>query len=159
MKNLIILTLIALATVCVLGGLSYVTASWYVNLDPAATTAIWPIFWSVFNSILLLATLLVVAYYTYETYHLRKATVDSNTLSFRPILIFDAGAPFCTVKNKGNGPALNISLIIWDGAKMKVTADNAVPGIMSTGNDSYCFNAHVEIDSAGFKKDYRVFLP
>lgn len=151
MKKFATLFFFIMVAVGSLVAISYAIANFYGPATPTTTT-IWSNFWSVFNNIVLLATLLVVAYYTYETYHLRKATVDSNALSFRPILIFDAGAPFCTVKNKGSGPALNVALIIWDGAKMKVTADSSVPGIMPPGNDSYCFNAHVEIDSAGFKK-------
>lgn len=151
MKKYAISLFFVVAVVGSLVAISYIIANCY-GPTASATTTIWSNFWSVFNNVILMATLLVVAYYTYETYHLRRATVDSNALSFRPILIFDAGASFCTVKNKGNGPALNAALIIWDGAKMKVTADSTVPGIMPPGNDSYCFNNHVEIDSAGFKK-------
>jgi hypothetical protein len=144
-------TAICFVVVSMLAGISYAIAAWY-GLAGSSPSPLWANFWSVFSNVILLATLLVVVYYTYETYNLRKATVDSNALSFRPILVFDAGAPFCTVKNKGNGPALNICLIIWDGSKMKVTADSAVPGIMPPGNDSYCFVAHEEMDSVGFKK-------
>ncbi|AQT60423.1 hypothetical protein [Cellvibrio sp. PSBB023] len=133
-------------------GISFVIAKCLGPDASTMTSPIWSNFWQVLNNLVLLATLLVVAYYTYETYCLRKAAVENNTLSYRPILIFDAGAQFCTVKNKGYGPALNTALIIWDGKTMRVTADSAVPGIMAPGIDSYCFNAHIEVDSAGFKK-------
>lgn len=136
--------------VVVIAALSWGISTCYGPVDSTAPS-LWSNFWAVFNNLVLLATLLVVGYYTYETYQLRKTAVNGNALTFRPILIFDAEAPFCTVKNKGNGPALNICLIIWDGAKMKVTSDSAVPGIMPP-SDSYLFNAQIEIDSAGFKK-------
>lgn len=150
-KKYAITLFIVVATMGSLVTISYLIASYYGPAD-SATTTIWLNFWSVFNNVVLMATLLVVAYYTYETYHLRRATVDSNALSFRPILIFVNGAPFCTVQNKGYGPALNVVLIIWNGSMMKVTVDSAVPGIIPPGNDTYCFNNHIEIDSTGFKK-------
>lgn len=150
MKKFICSVILVVLVVAVLAAASWGISAYYGPID-SNLTARWSNFWAVFNNVVLLVTLLVVGYYTYETYQLRKATVDSNALSFRPILIFDAGAQFCTVKNKGNGPALNICLIIWDGSKMKVTSDSAVPGIMPP-SDSYLFNAHVEVDSAGFKK-------
>ena len=132
-----------------------VTTSLYIsiNFGPISppSNSNWANFWAVFSNLTLLVTLLIVAYYTYETQNLRKATVESNALSFRPILVFNAGpAPFCTVTNEGNGPALNVCLIIWDGKKMKITSDNTVPGIIPT-KDSYHFNSHVDFDSAGFK--------
>lgn len=151
MKKLAITFFWASGTICSLAIISYVIVICCGPTTSTPTTT-WSNFWSVFNNIVMLATLLVVGYYTYETYHLRIAAVDSNALSFRPILIFDAGAAFCTVKNKGNGPALNTALIIWDGSRLKVTSDNSVPGIISPETDSYLFNNHVEIDSAGFKK-------
>lgn len=150
MKKFTVFLLVTLAAIVVLTGISIGVTYWFGPTDPSCPT-LWVNFWSVFNNVVLATTLIVVAYYTYETYQLRKATFDSNALSFRPILIFDASATFCTVKNKGSGPALNVCLIIWDGSKMKVTADHTVPGIMPTGDASYCFNTHVEIDSAGFQ--------
>ena len=150
MKKLIYSAILVVLLVAALAAASWGISACYGPID-STNTARWSNFWAVFNNLVLLATLIVVGYYTYETYQLRKATVDSNALSFRPILIFDAAAPFCTVRNKGNGPALNVSLIIWDGSKMKAAGDSAVPGIMPPG-DSYLFNAHVEVDSAGFKK-------
>lgn len=150
MKKLIYSAILVILVVTVLAATSWGISAYYGPID-SIVTARGSNFWAVFNNLVLLVTLLVVGYYTFETYQLRKATVDSNALSFRPILIFDAAAPFCTVKNKGNGPALNVCLIIWDGSKMKVTGDSAVPGIMPPG-DPYLFNAHVEVDSVGFKK-------
>lgn len=151
MKKSVVFGLFTVAALAVLAGFSYGVTWWFSPTD-STCPSLWANFWAAFNNVVLAATLIVVAYYTYETHQLRKATVDSNALSFRPILIFDAGAPFCTVKNKGNGPALNTCLIIWDGSKMKVAADNTIPGIMPVGNDAYCFNTHIEIDSAGFKE-------
>jgi hypothetical protein len=154
-KKLLLWILIAALTVGVLAAASYAIALRCAPSPVGAApevAAIWQNFWAVFNNLVLTATLLVVAYYTYETYRLRRAAVESNVLSYRPILVFDAAAPFCTVKNKGYGPALNIALLIWDGNTLKVSADSEVPGIMPPGNDSHRFNVHVEIDSAGFKK-------
>jgi hypothetical protein len=149
-KKLIYSAILVILVAAMLATTSWGISAYYGPID-SNVTARWSNFWAVFNNLVLLVTLLVVGYYTFETYQLRKATVDSNALSFRPILIFDAGAPVFTVKNKGNGPALNICLIIWDGSKMKVTGDSAVPGIMPPGG-SHLFTAHVEVDSAGFKK-------
>lgn len=141
---------IVVFSVVALGLLSYIVASKWGPTD-ASTPTIWSNFWSVFNNAVLLATLMVVAYYTYETYHLRKATVTSNHLSFRPILVFVAPDQFCTVMNKGNGPAFNACLIIWDGKKFKITSDNTVPGVIPP-SEKYLFNSHIELDSAGIKK-------
>jgi len=155
MKKLLLSILIAVLSLGVIAGASYAIVS---RCAPSSATAApeiiaaWQNFWTVFNNLVLTATFLVVGYYTYETYHLRRTAVESNALSYRPILVFDAGAPFCTVKNKGYGPALNIAFLIWDGKKLKVSAEGDVPGIMPPGNDSYCFNRPVEIDSVGFKK-------
>jgi hypothetical protein len=149
-KKLIYSAILVILVVAVLAATSWGISAYYGPID-SNVTARWSNFWAVFNNLVLLVTLLVVGYYTFETYQLRKATVDSNALSFRPILILEASASIFTVKNKGNGPALNICLIIWDGSKMKVTGDSAVPGILPPG-DSHLFNAHVEVDSAGFKK-------
>lgn len=108
MKKLIYSAILVILVVVVLAATSWGISAYYGPID-SNVTARWSNFWAVFNNLVVLVTLLVVGYYTFETYQLRKATVDSYALSFRPILIFDAGAPFCTVKNKGNGPALNIS--------------------------------------------------
>lgn len=162
MRKSLLWIFIAALTIGVLAVASYTIALQCIPSSVGTTpeaTAVWQNFWTVFNNLVLTATLLVVAYYTYETYHLRRAAVESNVLSYRPILVFDAGAPFCTVKNKGYGPALNIALLIWDGKTLKVSADNEVPGIMPPGNDSHCFKVHVEIDSAGFKKRLPGFAP
>ncbi|SUX30701.1 hypothetical protein [Chromobacterium vaccinii] len=140
---------IALIIIAIIAVFSYVIASIFGPSD--ASTTIWSNFWSVFNNITLLITLLVVAYYTYETYHIRKATLSSNHLSFRPILVFNAADSFCTVTNKGNGPAFNTCLIIWDGNKFKISSDSTVPGVMPP-SEMYLFDNHVEIDSADIKK-------
>jgi hypothetical protein len=71
----------------------------------------------------------------------------SNVLLFRPILDFCGGVPLCTLENKGNGPAQNINFIIWDGAKLKIIADQEVPEILPPYNScSFKLNTHVEID-------------
>lgn len=160
MKKFLLWILIAALTIGALAAASYAIALQCipspVGITPGTTT-VWQNFWTVFNSLVLSVTLLVVTY-PYRTYHLRRAAVESNALSYRPILVFDAGAPFCTAKNDGYGPALNIALLIWDGKTLKVSADNEVPGIMPPGNP-YRFNVHVEIDSAGFKKRLPGFTP
>lgn len=114
-------------------------------------TTLWSNFWTVFNNLVLLATLLVVAYYTYETYNLRLVAENSHRHSFRPILVFNASDVFCTVTNKGNGAALNTCLIIWDGKKFQITSDDTVPGVMPP-LEKYHFSTHIDIDSAGIKK-------
>jgi hypothetical protein len=137
-----------LIIVLAIGG-AYFAAEKWVAID--SQTKLWSNFWTVFNNLVLLATLLVVAYYTYETYNLRLAAENSHSLSFRPILVFNASDEYYTVTNKGNGAAFNSCLIIWDGNKFKITSDSTVPGVMPP-LEKYHFSDHVDIDSAGIKK-------
>lgn len=104
-------------------------------------TSFWINFWTALNALSILATLFVVAYYTYETYQLRLAAVFSNRISFRPIVTFDASKPHYEVVNKGNGPALNTCLITWTNKQLHVVPETDVPGVIPPSS-GYQFNSN-----------------
>lgn len=67
------------------------------------------------NNIILLLTGDVVAYYTYETYLLRKAAQEERSDSIKPVVLFDKEPAHLygwTVRNVGKGPALNVKFRI-----------------------------------------------
>ena len=81
MKKLIYSAILVVLLVAALAAASWGISACYGPID-STNTARWSNFWAVFNNLVLLATLIVVGYYTYETYQLRKATVDSNALLY-----------------------------------------------------------------------------
>lgn len=135
---------------------SYIVAVKWIPACGLSRT-FWSNFWSIFSNGVLSATLIVVAYYTFETYQIRKAAVNQYNHSFRPILVFNASKPRYTVTNKGSGPALNSCLIMWDGKKFKITSDMTVPGVI-TASETYLFNNQMEINLTGIKEKLPAFV-
>ena len=91
-------------------------------------------FWKIFNALIVLATLAVVAYYTFETHLLRIATVESNTLFIRPLVILNGseGSTFELV-SVGNGIAMNLRVFVWDGSSFKISPQGATVSSLSEG--------------------------
>lgn len=126
--------------VTILVVISVITLPWLVAwLGPLAnwSPVIWQDYWTAFNNIVLLATLGVVSYYTYETYKLRAAAVDGNALAFRPIVIFKSGSSGITV-NRGRGPAFNISVLMWRKQTLKITPFSKVIGVIAPEGEESC---------------------
>ncbi len=65
----------------------------------------------IITTVFLLATLIVISIYTYQTYKLRQETTRQTELSQRPfVMIFEAGNHRLKYKNSGQGIALNIRI-------------------------------------------------
>jgi hypothetical protein len=66
------------------------------------------------SDVILTITAMIIAIYTYETYRLRKATVDNTAISTRSVLVLDLDPDngskkvFFWVENYGNFPAYNV---------------------------------------------------
>lgn len=97
MKRPLYSAILIILIVAAFAAASWCISAYYGPIDSIAT-ARWSNFWAAFNNLVLVATLIMVGYYTYETYQLRKATVEGNVLSFRPILIFYADANLTRLK-------------------------------------------------------------
>ncbi len=65
----------------------------------------------IITTVFLLATLIVLIIYTYQTYKLRQETTRQTELSQRPfVMIFEPDLNKIKYKNSGQGIALNISI-------------------------------------------------
>ena len=65
----------------------------------------------IITTVFLLATLIVISIYTYQTYKLRQETTRQTELSQRPfVMIFEPDLNKIKYKNSGQGIALNISI-------------------------------------------------
>lgn len=83
---------------------------------------------NLFNAVVLTLTLVVIAFYTYETTKLRRIAELNFRNSARPLIILEGDG--ITIKNVGLGPAINICPIVWTGSSAKVVPHNAVPQVL-----------------------------
>jgi hypothetical protein len=128
-------------------------AAWVIAwLGPLATWSpvSWSNFWTVFNNLVLLATLAVVSYYTYETHELRIATARGNALSVRPIMVLTGNEKGLGAENKGTGPAMNVSAYVWFGNVLRVTPLKGVRAVIPV-NDGHDFPAGEQVGIEDFK--------
>jgi hypothetical protein len=114
----------------------------------------WTCFWTAFNNAVLALTLVAVAYYTAETVRLRSLAQESNRISYRPLLTFDASVPTFAVKNEGVGPAFNACLVFWNGQQLFIARPDKIPGVMPIGPGYYRFDQQLleQVDSTEAKR-------
>jgi len=114
----------------------------------------WAAYWIVFNNLVLIETLGALLVYTYETYLLRKLTMDESRKTLMPILVNVKSIDNAwTIKNVGNGPALNVGCVIWNGKKLKnINPQHMVGAIPKDGVSSYQNVNLQDIDSSEYKK-------
>ena len=122
-------------------------------LHQNASDQLWGAYWTVFNNLVLIETLVSLLVYTYETYLLRKLAIDESRKTLIPILvnILNEDKSF-SIKNVGNGPALNVGCVIWDGKKLKSIHPQHMAGaIPKDGVFRYQINNFEEIDTSAYK--------
>jgi hypothetical protein len=118
----------------------------------------WPTFLSLLNTIILFSTFLVVAYYTYETQRMREEVAKQTSLSLVPVLTMvmnpDKTSSALMVKNRGNGPAFNIGLFVYDeDGRFMATSNNEV--VMALPVDGqYPFDNLEYVDSISLKQRF-----
>lgn len=125
------------------------------------------------QTVILLFTGMVVAWYTWETKRLREAAQQQLELQSRPFLVLSPKTKEFTLENVGNGPALNVQIcdvlmrrdefevkihfpesvpLIRAGERVPVRAESSVNG--SPFNDF--FTAHLDPQFATQVLDIRI---
>src|SRR5260370_17370120 len=71
------------------------------------------------QTVVLGITALIIGWYTFETSRMRKEIVRQNSISLRPVVVFEfchdaAHNRFLVAKNIGNGAAFNITTVPLD---------------------------------------------
>jgi hypothetical protein len=107
--------------------------------------------WLIIQTFILLATAIVILFYTLETYKLRRETQRQIELQIRPFVIFQFTGRTISLKNVGNGTALNVrldDLALSESQDIKISFSQKIPILLK--------NEGIEIQPECFRKDRSV---
>ena len=108
------------------------------------------------STIVLFFTLMVLIKYTWETYKLRKATVNHNELILKPYITAHIESDNLSLINVGNGSAINVSIedfivsgisiseLGFENERMKISFDIPKNFVESHQKLKFGFNAESE---------------